>query len=676
MKRRRNPGRNEHRVRTTAQAAVALALTASMGWAQVPAPTMDAAGVQPAVSSAASASGQTPSGAQDKRTDAGGDAPGTSAPAKPVKLPSSKDRRQAAKLYLEGAKLFEQGRFEEALATYSQASTADPTSGDYKLAGEVARAHAVTALVQTAARDRMSGDDAGARAALMHAQEIDPRNPEVTQHLLEIADAAAREPAVIPNADGQQQLGGLQQLEPVDSRQTFHLRINQKQLIQQVFKQYGIEATVDDSVRFLSVRFDLDDATFAQATASLGLATDTFYVPIDAHRVLVARDDRENRQKYLRNGEETVYLSGMTQNEMTEMTNMARNVFEMQQASVDQSAGTLTVRAPESKLNAFNTTLQSLMDGRSQILLDVRVIQVAHNATRNTGVQPPQQVTAFNVYSQEQSILSQNQTLVQQIISSGLAAPGDTLAILGILLASGQVSSSLFQNGIALFGGGISLSGISPGPATVNLALNSSDSRQLDRYQLRLEDGEEGTLRSGTRYPITTSQYSNLGASSLSIPGLTSAGNSGSLTSLLSSVQGAAETIPQVQYEDLGLTMKARPSVMRSGDVAVNLDMKITALAGSSINGVPILANRSWAGVATMGRDQAVVIASEIDRQESRAISGYPGLSEIPGLNNITDKDVQTNSSTLLIVITPQVVRGPRIAEHTRMVRIEHGQTR
>ena len=78
------------------------------------------------------------------------------------------------------------------------------------------------------------------------------------------------------------------------------------------------------------------------------------------------------------------------------------------------------------------------MDGRSQILLDVKLIQLAHNRTLNTGVTPPQQVTAFNVFAEEQSILNANQALVQQIISSGLAAPGDTLAILAILLASGQ----------------------------------------------------------------------------------------------------------------------------------------------------------------------------------------------------------------------------------------------
>ncbi len=88
------------------------------------------------------------------------------------------------------------------------------------------------------------------------------------------------------------------------------------------------------------------------------------------------------------------------------------------------------------------------------MLLDVRLIQLAQLNQRNIGVQLPQQVTAFNVYSEEQAILNANQALVQQIIASGLAAPGDTLAILGILLASGQVSSAIFSNGFVLVGGG------------------------------------------------------------------------------------------------------------------------------------------------------------------------------------------------------------------------------
>jgi hypothetical protein len=304
-------------------------------------------------------------------------------------------------------------------------------------------------------------------------------------------------------------------------------------------------------------------------------------------------------------------------------------------------------------------------------MLEVRMIQLAHTNDRNTGVQLPQQITAFNAYAEEQAILNANQSLVQQIISSGLAAPGDTLAILGILLASGQVSSSLFSSGIALFGGGITLSGLSPGPVSANINLNSSDSRELDQIELRLGDGETGTMRTGMRYPITTSSFSSLGSSTPNIPGLTSAGASSALSSLLASYGSSVPNVPMVEYQDLGLTLKATPNVIRNGEVALTIDMKIDALSGKSINDVPILNNRSYSGVVTVKQDQGVVLVSELDKQESRAVSGTPGISEIPGLNNLTGKDTQKNYSTLLIVITPHVIRGTQAAGHSPMMRIE-----
>jgi general secretion pathway protein D len=288
-------------------------------------------------------------------------------------------------------------------------------------------------------------------------------------------------------------------------------------------------------------------------------------------------------------------------------------------------------------------------------------------------VQPPQSMSAFNVYAQEQSILNANQSLVQQIISSGLASPGDTLTILGILLASGQVSSSLFSNGIALFGGGLTQSALAPGKVTANLSLNSSDSRELDEMQLRLGDGEAATIKSGTKYPIQTSSFSSMGASVPNIPGLTGAGASGSLSSLLATYAGSVPNVPQVQYQDLGLTLKATPKVLRNDEVALTIDMKIDALSGISINGNPVLNNRAWSGVVTLKQGEAVEVVSEMDKSESRAVSGMPGISEIPGLNNLTGNDTQKNYATLLIIITAHVIRGTQAAGHSPMLRVERG---
>jgi tetratricopeptide (TPR) repeat protein len=583
------------------------------------------------------------------------------------------DRRRAAKLYLDASKLYEKGEFEEALRGYMQAVALDPGNANYPLAATVARSHAVTALIQSAAKDRLMGNAEAARATLAHGLELEPGNFQLNQHMYELGDDALLRESRPIYEQGVRTAGGLEPLAPSTELHSFHLRSDQGQIIRQVLKAYGIEANIDSSVRITQARFDLDDADWDAAARVVGMVTSTFLVPLDAHKALVVRDTKENRQQFMRQGMETVYLSGLTKEELTDVGNLAKNVFNVQQAVTEPSAGTITLHAPEMTLNAFNTTMRELLDGRSQVFLEVRMIQLAHTNERNTGVRPPQSMTAVNVYAEEQSLLNANQALVQQIISSGLASPNDPLAILLILAASGQISSSLLTNGGALFGGGKTLSALSPGTATMNLSLNSSDSRELDDLKLRMGDGDDATLRSGTRYPIQTSSFSSLSPSSPAIAGLTGAGTSSALSSLLGSLGSSVPNIPMIEYQDLGLTLKATPKVMRGSDVALKIDMKITALAGSSINGNPILNNRSYSGVVTLKQGETVELISELDKSEMRAISGVPGISEIPGLNDLTGKDTQKSYATLLILITPHVVRGTQAAGHSPMMRIDKG---
>jgi tetratricopeptide (TPR) repeat protein len=584
--------------------------------------------------------------------------------------PRERDRRRAARLYLDANKLFMNEQFDEALKNYNEAAKLDPGNNNYRLAGEVARNHAVTALVQTAAKDRLRGDAAGARSALERALALDPNNIAATQHLYELGEDAARQlPSV--NAQPSPNLGEAVRLQPSPGRHSFHIRSSQRQLLEEVFKAYGINAMMDDSVHSEMARIDLDDASFDSAARAVGMVTRTFYVPLDEHRVVVAADTPATRQEFTRQVLETIYLPGLKDDEMTAVQSLATSqVFNLKKPDIDHAAGAIEVRGPKETIEAFNSTLRSLIDGHDQIILDVKLIQVAHMSQRNLGIQLPQSVTAFNVSSEVQSILNQNQSLVQQIISSGLAAPGDTLAILGILLASGQVSNPLFNNGVALFGGGITLTGLTLSPVSASFNLTSSDSRELDSMQLRLGDGETGTLKLGERYPIQTSSYSNLSPSIPNIPGLTTPGNSGSLSSILAALQGSIPMIPQVQYQDLGLTLKANASVMRDDRVALTVDMQISALSGSSINGNPILNNRAYSGVVTINEGSAVVVVSDLDKAESRAISGTPGLSEIPGMNNVSLKNTQKSFASLIIVITPHVVRYTQPSGHTPMLRI------
>ncbi len=591
----------------------------------------------------------------------------------PPEIVSRKDRRRAERLYLEATKLFAKQEFEQARLDFEEAAQLDPSNPDYRPAALMARSHEVAQLIQQAARARIQHHMDLERAALRQALELDPTNPQLAEHMQDLTDAAVADQTEPPYEEAAGNLAQADLLAPSTGKESLHLKMDRRELIEKVFAAFGIQANIDSSIPAAPARFDVDDAGFEEAARALSLSTDTFWVPLDARRVLVARDTPSNREQFERQEMETISLQGMSTDEMTEVSNLAKNVFQVRQALLEQNAGTMTVRAPTRTLAALNETLRELQDGRSQVLLDVRLVELAHTMDRNTGAMLPQQFTAFNVYAEEQAILNSNQALVQQIISSGLAAPGDTLAILGILLASGQVSSSLFSNGIALFGGGLTLSGLSPNPASVNLSLNSSASRELDQVQLRLGDGQEGTLLDGLRYPIMTSSYSGLSLNNVNIPGLNSAGSSSGLSSLISSLNSAQQSIPQVDYQDLGLTMKATPRVMRNGDVALSMNLKITALAGPMLNGLPVLNNRNYTGVVTLREGSGVVVISELNQQETVALSGIPGLSEIPGMSNLTGKDMQQDYASLLIIITPHVIRGGRSSGHTLMQRMERG---
>ncbi len=170
--------------------------------------------------------------------------------------PRSSDRRRAAKLYLAASKLFVDSQFEEAMKEYEQAAALDPTNANYRLAAGVARDHAVTALIQEAAKDRLLGNDAGDRAALERARALDPTNIEINQHLDELADDVARsQPQPLYEQSGSA-LAGPVQLEPTPGLHSFHLHEDREQIIAQVFRSLRPDgharhqcASVPDPVR-------------------------------------------------------------------------------------------------------------------------------------------------------------------------------------------------------------------------------------------------------------------------------------------------------------------------------------------------------------------------------------------------------------------------------------------
>ena len=606
-----------------------------------------------------------------------------SAPAKSVE-PSPKQQREADNTYIEGARLLDRGDFTGAEKRFVKAAALNPQNADYVQAAALAHEHHVTELVHASGRARLRGESAKAQELLAEAQRLGPENPLVTQHLDSPATTASYRPRIEVSAvsplwsQNASMIAGPLTLLPSTAKQSFQIRADSRQTIRQVLSRYGIQSVIDDSLESKTLRFNLEDATYDEATSVLYTMAEAFAVPIDAHTVMIAKDSTENRQRLERQLEETIYLPGMTNAQMNEIGTMVRSVFDIKQSAIQVGSGTLALRAPEDTMSAVNLTLADLIDGSAEVMLDIRLYTIDRTRQRNIGAQLPQQIGVYNVESEATNLVNSNQDLVNQAISQGLIpadASNTTIAL--ALIASGLVSSSLLSNTIGFLGGGLTMTGITANASTTfNLSLNSSDTRALDAIDLRLGDRQSGTFRSGTRYPIITGTYTtNSLSNTSSLAGTTINGVSAS--SLLNQLQGTANslTVPQVQYEDLGLTLKATPTVQRSGLVRMALDLKIEALAGTGLSNIPILANRQYASDVTVKEGETTLIASSLSRSEAAAISGIPGLSELPGFQTASaDKTTETNSSELVLLITPHIVRhrksdtaGPRIAYNQRL---------
>lgn len=607
--------------------------------------------------------------------------------------PGKRQLREAEDAYLSGAKKLEHDELSAAESEFQHALKLDPGNRDYALAISVAREHRLTELVQQSTKARQAGDQGKAETLLGEARAIDPENPIVLEHSgpFSLGSAGGSQPvpaepgqaqpgknfgaiAIAPLADRSRMLAdagtnepwrqvpalaGPIQLAPTAGVKSFHLSGVAADLLRSVASAYGINAVVDDSVQPKTLHFDLENVDYRKAMDVLMEMTQAFAVPMNETSILVARDDEANRARLQHQMQETIYVPGATTEQANELMNVAKNIFNVKQ--IYPAQGTIIVRAPEDVLEPMNRTLRDLVDSTGEVLVEVKMYEVDTTRMTNVGATIPTQFGSYSVDAAAASLVSANQSIVQEAIAQGLlSATASNLEIAAALIGSGLVQSSLLSSTVGVFGNGLTQSGITEtGSVGFNLGLNTSDSKTLDDVQQRVGDRQEATFREGTRYPIITSTYT----SGLSTPA-SALGNASingvSIASLLSQYTGGTSvTIPQVTYEDLGVTLKATPTIQRSGRVSLKLDLKIESLSGSTSDGNPILDSRQFTSGLTVADGESVLMVSNVSKTETAAMTGIPGLSELPGFQMPLADNVEKDTGQLVLVVTPHVVRWP-----------------
>lgn len=127
-----------------------------------------------------------------------------------------------------------------------------------------------------------------------------------------------------------------------------------------------------------------------------------------------------------------------------------------------------------------------------------------------------------------------------------------------------------------------------------------------------------------------------------------------------SSAINSQQPYPGSEYEDIGIKVKATPQLHDTNEVTLQLEFEIRALSGNSVNGIPIISNRTVTQTVRLKENETSLVVGLLSQDETKTITGLPGLATLSGVgyafgnrnNNYSDDEV-------LFLITPRRVRSP-----------------
>ncbi len=431
-------------------------------------------------------------------------------------------------------------------------------------------------------------------------------------------------------------------LEPKPGLQSFNLTGDARTIFTAIMTAFGIRATFDESTPNRSFRFSLENVDFNTAMDTAALMSGTFWFPADRDRVVIAADTAQKRRDLEPQIERTFYLSdATTPQDLTDVVNTLRTIFEIKFITPQPATSSITIRTDQRTMHNVERLLNQLNLVRPQVLLDIQVIEVDSTMQRNLGINLPLQFQIFSIPVGVLALLNTPgiQNIIQQLGAGGLSSLANNATVAALLGQYQNQLQSLLANPVATFGGGLTFMGVSIPPATVNFSHNESHATSLEILSLQASAGNPATIHIGNRYPVLTQSFS----SGINVPGLN---------------LGVAGAIPGFTYEDLGVSLKAKPTIHGTSAVTLDTELSIKSLGSTSINGIPVINNQEYKGTITVKEGEPAVLAGMMSKSDQNSLSGPPGIGSLPVLNKlVSDKTVNEARTELIIIITPHITR-------------------
>ncbi|MGC1370755.1 MAG: cohesin domain-containing protein [Candidatus Sulfotelmatobacter sp.] len=537
-------------------------------------------------------------------------------------------------------KLYEQGQDAEARQNYvaayqfyKQAYDLKPKDLRYRSSFERLRFQASASLVHQGEKLRDDGKLQEALAQFQKAVQIDPSlfiaQQELKRTLQMINDAVNPPPQAAGPPTGLERMiknaGGPVELAPISNTPiTVKLTEDSKVIYQTIGQLAGINVLFDPDYTSRRIKVELNGVTLGQALEITALESKTFWRPVTSNTIFVAQDNPAKRKELEQSVLKTFYLSNISQpTELQDVVNAIRAVLDVQRVQQLLSQNALVVRGTPDQIALAEKLVDDLDKARPEVVVDIAVIQVSRDKSRTLGISPPSSASVTL-----QSNINTTTTSTTSTTGTTTPSTGGTGLELNTL---GQLNATDFQ--------------VSIPSANLSAIMGDTDTKMLQNPQVRALDNQKATLKIGERVPVATGSFQ---------PGIGGVG-----------INPLVNT--QFQYLDVGVNIDVTPHVHADRSVTLKITMEISSVVGqSSIGGIsqPIIGQKKIEHEIRLADGESSVIGGIFDDSQTKALSGIPGLAQIPILRYLFGQVTQDKEQDeTVFAITPHIVRGTEISD-------------
>src|SRR6266567_3551212 len=556
-----------------------------------------------------------------------------------ITLPAAADK--AKSFFNKGRDAEARQNYEQAYEDFKQAYELKPKDIQYRSSYERTRFLAAASHVHRGQLLRDAGKLDDAMAEFRKAAEIDSASFIAQQEIRrtqKMIDAASSSPS--PQSDTPPRTGlqkrlddaqGPVELAPISNVPiTLKLTEDTKVIYETVGKLAGINVLFDPDYTSRRVKIELNGVTLEQALQIIALESKTFWRPVTPNTIFVASDTPAKRKDVEQSVIKTFYLANLSQpTELQDVVNALRQILEISRIQPLPSQGALVVRGTPDQIALAEKLVGDLDKARSEVIVDVAVMQVSRDKARTLGINPPTSATV----ALQNNI---NTTTPTTTTGGTTTTTGNT----------GSTSGSANQINLNRLGNlNATDFTVTINPATATALFNDSTTKIIQNPQIRAVDGQKASLKIGDRVPVATGSFQ---------PGIGGVG-----------INPLVNT--QFQYLDVGVNIDITPRVHAAREVTLKISMDISNVTGQShIGGLsqPIIGQRKIEHEIRLKEGEVNLLGGMLEDSTTKSLSGIPGLSQIPILRYLFGQtNTEHRENEIVFALIPHIVRSQDLSE-------------